>query len=53
MSKHTCSVCGYVYNPEQGDTRNDVEPGTSWEELSSGWNCPVCHVDKDFFETDD
>ncbi|RPI51098.1 MAG: rubredoxin, partial [Deltaproteobacteria bacterium] len=28
MQKYICSVCGYVYDPEEGDPDNGVEPGT-------------------------
>ena len=34
-----CVVCGYVYD---GDT--------PFEELPDDWTCPVCGVDKSFFE---
>lgn len=48
--KYECTVCGYVYDPEQGDTDNDVAPGTSWEDVPEDWTCPHCGVDKDMFE---
>jgi len=50
MDKYECSVCGYVYNPEDGDTDNGVEPGTKWEDVPDEWVCPVCGAGKDMFE---
>ena len=50
MQKFQCTVCGYVYDPEQGDPENDVEPGTVFEDLPNDWLCPVCGVGTDQFE---
>jgi len=50
MDKYVCNVCGYVYDPEQGDPDNGVEPGTKFEELPDDWECPVCSVPKDDFD---
>ncbi len=50
MDKYVCSVCGYVYDPEQGDPDNGVEPGTKWENVPDDWECPVCGASKDEFE---
>ena len=45
-----CKVCGYVYDPEEGDPESGVDPGTPFEELPSDWICPVCGVEKSEFE---
>lgn len=50
MKKYKCSVCGYVYDPAQGDPDNGVAPGTAFESLPDSWNCPVCGATKDMFE---
>jgi len=50
MQKYECSVCGYIYNPVEGDPDNGVAPGTSFDKLSEDWVCPVCSVGKDQFE---
>ncbi len=50
MDKYVCTVCGYVYDPEQGDPDNGVEPGTKWEDVPDDWECPVCGASKDDFE---
>jgi rubredoxin len=50
VQKYTCSVCGYVYDPEKGDPENGVDPGTAFEDLPDGWVCPVCGAGKGDFE---
>ena len=50
MKKYVCGVCGYVYNPEEGDPNSDIDPGTSFEDLPDDWVCPVCGIGKDSFE---
>ena len=50
MQKWQCSVCGYLYDPEQGDPDNGVNPGTSFEDIPEDWVCPVCGASKDEFE---
>ena len=53
MDKYVCTVCGYVYDPEQGDPDNGVNPGTKWEDLPDSWECPVCGASKDDFEKEE
>jgi len=50
MDKWECTVCGYVYDPEEGDPDNGVEPGTKFEDIPEDWVCPVCGASKDLFE---
>ena len=50
MDKYVCQVCGYVYDPANGDSDNGIEPGTAFEDLPDDWTCPVCGVSKDEFE---
>lgn len=50
MEKWVCKVCGYVYDPAEGDPDNGINPGTSFEDLPDTWVCPVCGVGKDEFE---
>jgi rubredoxin len=50
MQKWVCVPCGYIYDPEVGDPDSGVEPGTAFEDLPDDWICPVCGVDKSFFE---
>ncbi|HEY3351857.1 MAG TPA: rubredoxin [Polyangia bacterium] len=50
MKEYECSVCGYIYDPTKGDPTGDVPPGTAFEDLPAGWECPVCGAKKDDFE---
>ena len=50
MKKYKCTVCGYIYDPAIGDPDNDVNPGTTFEDLPDDWVCPDCGVEKDMFE---
>ncbi len=49
MAKYECDVCGYIYDPEQGDPDNGVAPGTPFEALPDDWVCPDCGADKSQF----
>lgn len=49
MKKYVCDVCGYVYDPAEGDSENNVPPGTPFEKLPEDWVCPVCGAAKDEF----
>jgi len=53
MDNYVCTLCGYVYNPENGDPENGVAPGTKWEEVPDDWECPVCGASKDDFEKEE
>jgi len=46
---YVCDVCGYEYDPAQGDPDNGVAQGTSFEALPNDWICPICGVDKSNF----
>ncbi len=48
--KYVCSVCGWIYDPEIGDTDNGIEPGTSFDDLPDDWVCPECGAPKEVFE---
>jgi len=50
MAKWMCSVCGYVYDPEEGDPEGGIATGTTFEELPEGWVCPVCGAAKAAFQ---
>jgi len=49
MKKYVCGPCSYVYDPEQGDPENGVEPGTPFENLPDDWVCPTCGAPQDDF----
>lgn len=49
MKKYVCNLCGYVYDPAEGDPENGVAPGTPFENLPDEWVCPMCGASKDEF----
>ncbi len=49
MQKYVCTVCGWVYDPEEGDPENGIEPGTLFEDLPDDFLCPVCSAEKNQF----
>jgi rubredoxin len=48
MQKYECP-CGYIYDPEEGDSDNGIEAGTAFEDLPDDWVCPKCQAEKEFF----
>lgn len=46
MGEYVCSVCGYVYDQSKGIPEAGIAPGTTWEDLSEDWVCPVCGATK-------
>ena len=50
MEKWQCKVCGYIYDPEKGDTDTNIPAGTPFNKLPDDWVCPVCGAPKDMFE---
>lgn len=50
MEKYRCVVCGYVYDPAQGDATQGIATGTKFADLPDSWVCPECGVGKDQFE---
>lgn len=51
-STWTCGVCGYTYDPAEGDPAHGIAPGTRFEDLPDDWVCPVCGAPKDAFLPD-
>jgi flavin reductase (DIM6/NTAB) family NADH-FMN oxidoreductase RutF/rubredoxin len=49
-TRYTCTVCGYIYDPEKGDPDSGIDPGTAFADLPDDWVCPVCGASKDQFE---
>ncbi len=47
--KYKCSKCGYVYDPEKGDQKQGLEPGTAFSDLPEGWKCSRCRKGKEEF----
>ncbi len=53
MDKYICQVCGYIYDPAEGDPDNGVSPGTAFDDIPEDWVCPVCGASKDEFEKEE
>ena len=53
MMHHVCELCGYEYDPAEGDPENGIEPGTEFEDLPADWVCPLCGVGKDQFSEEE
>jgi len=49
MEKYKCVICGYIYDPEEGDDSCGIDPGTLFNELPSDYICPICGAGKDEF----
>lgn len=50
MAKYVCTLCGWVYDPAEGDPDGGIAPGTAFEDIPEDWVCPVCGATKDAFE---
>lgn len=50
MAKYRCKICGYIYDPAQGDPDGGIKAGTAFEALPDSWVCPVCGAAKSEFE---
>lgn len=47
---YICQICGYTYNPEEGDPSIGIPPGTPFEKLPDDYKCPVCNASKEYFK---
>lgn len=50
MEQYVCKVCGYVYDPAEGDPSAHIEPGLPFETLPEDWTCPKCHSPRSEFD---
>ena len=48
MAKYKCP-CKYIYDPEKGDPKNGIAPGTPLEEIPNHWRGPRCKRKKEKF----
>ena len=49
MKRYKCTVCGYIYDPVEGDPSAGIEPGTPFSDLPADYVCPICGAGKDEF----
>jgi flavin reductase (DIM6/NTAB) family NADH-FMN oxidoreductase RutF/rubredoxin len=50
--RYICAICGYVYDPEEGDPSMGIAAGTPFEELPENYRCPICNAGKEYFKED-
>lgn len=49
MDVFTCTVCGFQYDPEEGDPTAGIPPGTPFKDLPDDYRCPICNAGKEYF----
>ncbi len=50
--KYRCIVCGYIYDPAEGDPDSGVPAGTAFDDIGDDWVCPTCGAPKSEFEAE-
>ena len=50
MAMYVCTLCGYEYDPQNGETENNIKEGTDFEDLPEDYTCPLCGAAKEYFE---
>ncbi len=50
MDIYTCSICGYQYDPEEGEPGSGIPPGIPFADLPDDYKCPVCNAGKEYFK---
>ncbi len=53
MTLYVCMVCGYIYDPSEGDPDAGIPAGTTFDALPEDWVCPVCGAGKDEFSPEE
>ena len=48
--KYICTICGYVYDENNGSPEDGIAPGTKWEDLPDSFTCSLCGASKDEFD---
>mgnify|MGYP000880962328 CR=1 FL=1 len=49
VERWICNICGYIYDSNEGDSSQEVVPGTLFSELPEDWVCPECGTSIDNF----
>lgn len=50
---YICKICGFTYDPAEGDPAMGIEPGTPFKDLPDDYRCPICNAGKDYFRKED
>lgn len=51
--KYVCDLCGYIYDPAEGDSDGGIEAGTEFADIPEDWTCPLCGAPKDEFSPEE
>jgi rubredoxin len=43
------SNCGFLYDPDRGNKKTKIPPGTEFADLPEDWHCPLCGSSKKMF----
>jgi rubredoxin len=49
MQDYQCGICGYLYEPSNGDPEGNIPANTAFEDLPGDWVCPICGAGKEQF----
>ncbi len=49
MGSFKCAICGYVYDPNEGEPESGIEAGIMFSDLPDTYVCPICGAGKDEF----
>lgn len=52
MDNYVCPICGYVYEPLEGNPGAGIAPGTPFSALPEDWACPICGAEKSMFKSE-
>ena len=47
---YVCETCGFIYDPDDGDSEQEIKVGTSFTALPRYWVCPICENGKSSFK---
>ena len=50
MKKYICTLCGYIFDEEQGLPDQGISPGAKWGDVPENFLCLECGTDKNMFE---
>ena len=50
MAIYVCELCGYEYDPKNGDPEHGIPEKTEFEDLPDNFECPLCGAAKVDFE---
>lgn len=50
FKKYLCTICGFIYDEQEGWPEDGIEPGLRWEDVPDTWVCPDCGASKADFD---